>query len=51
MDGAFIKEMVGQEWWNMSVKPALKSLRQKDCKFKASLSYIVRLCLKRKKEI
>jgi hypothetical protein len=30
--------------------PALRRMRQKDCKFKACLSYIVGPCLKRKKK-
>jgi hypothetical protein len=29
-----------------AVIPALKRLKQEDCEFKASLDYIVRLCLK-----
>jgi hypothetical protein len=33
----------------MPVIPALRRLKQEDCEFKASLSYIVRLCLKKKK--
>jgi hypothetical protein len=30
--------------------PALRWLRQEDCKFKASVSYIARPCLKKRKE-
>jgi hypothetical protein len=32
----------------MSTIPALRSLRQEDLKFKVSLSYIAKLCLKEK---
>jgi hypothetical protein len=31
----------------MPVIPALRRLRQEDCKFKVSLAYIVRPCLKK----
>jgi hypothetical protein len=31
----------------MSVIPALRRLRKEDCKFKASLDYLVRPCLKK----
>jgi hypothetical protein len=33
----------------MTVIPALRRLRQEDLKFKASLGYIARSCLKNKK--
>jgi hypothetical protein len=35
-----------QMWGHNSVIPALGSLREEDCKFEASLSYIIRPCLK-----
>lgn len=34
--------------WPTPVIPALRKLKQKDCKFKTSLSYITRPCLKKK---
>jgi hypothetical protein len=36
-------------WWCLPVISALGRLRQEDCEFKASLSYIVRTCLKKNK--
>jgi hypothetical protein len=36
--------------WDPHVIPAFRRLRQKDHKFKASLDYIVRCCLKSKKK-
>jgi hypothetical protein len=33
-------------WWHISVILALRRWRQEDCKFKASLGYIVTTCLK-----
>jgi hypothetical protein len=35
-----------QAWWFMLVTPALGKLRQESQKFKASLRYISRFCLK-----
>jgi hypothetical protein len=35
-----------QAWWYIPVIPALRSLRQKDCKFKANLGWIGRPILK-----
>jgi hypothetical protein len=34
-------------WWCTPVIPAFRNLRQEDCKFKASLGYIERPCLKK----
>jgi hypothetical protein len=40
------KEMtVSEAWWYTPVIPALRRLRQKDHKFKASLDYTIRPCL------
>jgi len=39
-------EKKGQEWWHRPVILALRKLRQEDHKFKASLSFIARPCLK-----
>jgi hypothetical protein len=38
-------------WWHRSIIPALGRLRQEDGKFKTSLGYIVRPCLKNKNQI
>jgi hypothetical protein len=38
-----------QAWWYMPVIPALGRLRQEDLVFEASLSYIVKLCVKKSK--
>jgi hypothetical protein len=38
-----------QAWWYLPVIPALRSLRQKDCQFQASLGSAARPCLKTKK--
>jgi hypothetical protein len=37
-------------WWHMTVIPALGRLRQDDHEVKDSLVYIVRPCLKKKKD-
>jgi hypothetical protein len=37
-------------WWGMPLFPVLGRLRQEDHKFKASLGYLVRVCLKTPKE-
>jgi hypothetical protein len=34
-------------WWFIPVMPAFGKLKQEDCKFVASLGYIVRLYLKK----
>jgi hypothetical protein len=41
---------VSWEWWHIPVISPLRSLRQEDSKFKASLGHIERLCLKKKKK-
>jgi hypothetical protein len=39
-------------WWISSIIPVLGRLKQEDhCKFKLSLGYTVRLCIKRKKNL
>jgi hypothetical protein len=43
--------MLSQVWWCTPVLPALGRLRQEDCEFWASVSYIERFCLKAKKKI
>jgi hypothetical protein len=45
-----IEKLPCQAWWCMSVILALQKLRQEDCEFEASLSYIVRSCLQKKKK-
>jgi hypothetical protein len=40
---------VSQVWWLTPVIPALRGLRQENQEFEASLGYIARCCLKRKK--
>jgi hypothetical protein len=40
------KEFQAWAWWYMSIKPTLGRERQKDFKFKVSLGYIWRSCLK-----
>jgi hypothetical protein len=42
--------MAGHLWWHRLVHPALRRLKEEDCEFQASLSYIVRLCLENKKQ-
>jgi hypothetical protein len=37
-----------QAWWCTPILPALRRLRQEDWKFKDSLGYITRPCLKKK---
>jgi hypothetical protein len=31
-------------WWHIPIIPAFRRLREEDLEFKASLSYIARLC-------
>jgi hypothetical protein len=40
--------LLGQVWWCPPIIPVLGRLRQKDSKFKDSLGYIARPCLKKK---
>lgn len=42
---------LSQVLWQKSVIPVYGRLRQKELEFKANLSYIARLCLKRKTKI
>jgi hypothetical protein len=47
------KTYQGQVWLHMPVIPTYRGqgwLRQKDYKFKASLGYILKLCLKKEKK-
>jgi hypothetical protein len=46
-----LKDRRCSAWWYTRVIPALGRLRQESCEFQAILGYIVRLCLKNKKEI
>jgi hypothetical protein len=39
-------ELLSQAWWRMPAIAVLKRLRWEDYKFKASLGYTVRPCLK-----
>jgi hypothetical protein len=41
-------ETKGQAWWNTPAMPALRRWRQEAWKFKATLGYVVRPCLKEK---
>jgi hypothetical protein len=46
-----LKKYVSQaSWCHTPVTPALRRQRQKDREFKASLSYMARPCLKKKKK-
>jgi hypothetical protein len=38
-------------WWYIPVIPAIRRLRWENPKFKPSLGYIVRPCLKKKKNV
>jgi hypothetical protein len=40
---------LSQEWWCMPVIPIPRKQRLESCKFKASLGYLVRLCLQKTK--
>jgi hypothetical protein len=41
---------INRAWWGMSIIPAPKKYRQEDCKLEASLGYILRSCVKKKKK-
>jgi hypothetical protein len=45
------KVSLSQAWWHTPLIPALRRLKQKDHKFEASLGYIARPSLKKKKKV
>jgi hypothetical protein len=43
------KKTQGWACWHTAIIPVLRKLRQEDCQLEASLCFIMRFCLKRKK--
>jgi hypothetical protein len=46
-----IKISLNWAWWHTPIIPALRRLLEEDLKFKASLGYVARPCLKKKKNL